>query len=221
MFLRLIKDDIFIRCKYYLIVIFSKLLKKYNVTMYFENKIGIKNINKDILKENNYKKGIIKEVDPMKLFIGFDGMNDNYTLVGTSISESPHFRLMKCIDDNGNIKNTDYYYLSMKGALDERSSVYIGKTRMKKMVDVFYQRKKELKDLKSSPVDVYSIDGKLYIIDGKHRAALACLLNENVTCRITDKRYIVESFRFVLYMKMIKNQKLYKKNINFMNRIIE
>ena len=99
-----VKNELIIRIKYYLLIIFAKICSVFNITIYYENEIGIKNINKKSIRKDRYIVKSSVQINPCDLFIGFDGMKDQYTLVDTPINLSPHFEFMKCLNDNGDKK---------------------------------------------------------------------------------------------------------------------
>jgi hypothetical protein len=195
-------------------------LKKLNITIYFETSKGIKNFNVEVANISKFKTSLIKNVSTDRLYIGFDGLKDEFTLVGTPIRSSPHFQLMKILEKGESIKNTDYYYRITRGILDERKPVYI-ESRIKDRVEKYVVRKNQILLGEIKPIIVYELNEKLYIVDGKHRAALAHMLRKKIDCVKINNEYVIANFSMTLYLKMCKNSKDYNKNISFMESIIK
>lgn len=208
------------RFKHNVILIITKIFIKNNITVYYENKFGIKNINKTVLPVDSYLLRQLNNVDPNTILIGFDGLNDTYTLNGTLLKDSPHYELMQVLNHNKDLKKTDYFYRSAQGTLDERTSVYYnGKKR--KFIRRKFLEQKSLKLESIPPILAYELEGGLYVIDGKHRVANACLFNQKINCLIVSKRYLIDGFWYDLYIKMLSNPHLYKKNILQMEKVYE
>lgn len=215
-----IKMNVYIRIKYYWYLLLTKIFVLINQSIYYENKYGIKNINKKIITNQDFVKKYVDDVDPNKLHINFDGLKDQYTLTGLPINETPHYDLMIALNNNSCIKRSNYYERLGLGILDERNSIFINRKSEKMMVSKFKKSKSEILQRKSSEIFVYELDGKLYIIDGKHRAALASVINKTVNCIVLDKKIVQDGFWFELYKQMRKNPSVFQKNINFMLKII-
>jgi|LSQX01.1.fsa_nt_gb hypothetical protein len=60
------------------------------------------------------------------------------------------------------------------------------------------------------PIVVYELDGKTYIFDGKHRAALCALLGKPVRCLKIDLKDLSEDFLVRVYGKMLEREEMFE-----------
>lgn len=201
---------------YYRII--EKLFNIFNITKIYENKVGIKMINSQLKNQKQY---IINEIklDKEDLYLGFDALKDSYTLCGVAIKDSPHYNFINTIKNGENIKSTDYYIRYSKGVLDGRKKKNIHNKDIKKFYEFYNIRKKEIENEIYKPIQVYKINDKYYIADGKHRAAFCAVMNKKIKCyEITDD-FLKDSTRIWIYNKMCKNKELYSKNIRLFQDI--
>lgn len=153
------------------------------------------------------------------LHLGFDALKDEYSLVGVNIQRSPHYYLMGAIDNDEDIKQTDYCKRYENGTLDSRSAAVISENTLFNLKKIFKDRKKQIIEESYTPVQVYTIEGKYYIADGKHRAALCTYLNKPVKCVDIGTVFLKDSFRQWMYRKMCKNSSKYKKNLSLFKKV--
>jgi len=150
---------------------------KFSAAIYL-NKLGVKAdnqiFNRVYLPQKN-----VTTLSLNKLRLGIDWLKNDYTLIGTKIVNSPHFGLMQAISDNKDTRALEYIYRKEKGTLDFRGGSLVTEKFLEDSVFYFKKRKQELLLDTYDPIKVVNINGKFYIIDGKHRAAMACLLKMN------------------------------------------
>lgn len=204
-----------IYCK--LLVFQRKVAKVLGVTFVYKSRKGIKAVN-PIMQNSEHQ--ILKrmKLQPKDLFLGVDFLKDQYTLCGVNIEQSPHYDFMKALNNGTDISNTDYYKRYSDGTLDSRIPTYINAIIRDIFRKMFKKRKKEIEQDNLEPVTVYELDGKYYIADGKHRAALCALFKKEVPCVVISRDYLIDSYRLWMLKKMKKNEKYYKKNIEIYNK---
>lgn len=201
--------------------VINKICKLLFISFLYENKYGIKSTNQlsKVGVPIIIKCDVIK---PEELFLGFDGLRDEYTLVGENIINSPHFGFIKCIDEGKNVIETDYVRRYKKGCLDGRPAIKVNRKSLKRFKAIFEKRKEEISNNSYDPVRVYYFDNRYYISDGKHRAAFCAYLNKKVKCEIINSDYLNDGYKLWIYRKMLRSRGNYSKNINiFENSVIK
>ena len=154
--------------KYYIFAIFKRMCRYLNIYFYYENKYGLKSISKPANANRDFSKYKRIKVDPINLRMGVDGLTDEYSYCGKQIVESPHYNLIVCCE-NGKIEKSDYMIREQKGCLDSRNFIF---RTYKTHMTHFNNAKTNMLANNTIPIIVYSINNKMYIYDGKHRAAL-------------------------------------------------
>ena len=97
------------RVSYYIYKIKEKIFVKIKKSKTFNNSYGLKNINMSmriVLPETEGRE--IKEIPFDKLFLGYDYLKDEFTLLDIPITESPHFDMMKKLYMGEDISDCDY-----------------------------------------------------------------------------------------------------------------
>lgn len=196
----------------------QKMFRTYGISMLYENEVGIKALNPVMTSEllNGYSDRSIQLLDPKYLKLGIDGLKDNFTLLDILLDRSPHFLLMRQLNEFSKILPTsDYYQRSIKGTLDFRRAK-LPDTGIKK----FKEKKENILNNEYHPIFISNNNGHNYIIDGKHRAALCLLLGKQVkTISICD--FFRDShFRWLIkQMKKSKNSAVFSKHQHFFKQI--
>jgi len=213
--------------KYYFYHFFYIFFKLMRMTKYFENEYGIKCLNKkkfDYNKLEKYKHEIF--LDSSQLYLGFDSLNDTYTLIDSPISQSPHFDLMKTISNiSGNniceVCNSDYYYREICGMLDGRLPLKPGKKILNCHLSKYNEMIKLIENDDYRPVYIYKMNKKNYIFDGKHRAALCSYFGKKVKCiEISNDVFTDDEYTWAVYNCMTKNEKNFSKNIEHLKKLL-
>ena len=200
-------------------LLFQRMIaKKIFFTKLYESKVGIKYVLPicDPFFNSSSDPFFLK---PEELFFDFDALKDEYTLCGVSVVDSPHLGLMKCIEENGDLYNTEYIKRFERGTIDIRIPHHVTSTQLLNFKNKFAVRKKEVESSSYPPVSVYKVGDRYYIADGKHRAAMCALLNLPVKCVLTECGYIEDSFNNWLLQKMKKRPESYQRNISFFENI--
>ena len=205
------------RVSYYIYKIKEKIFVKIKKSKTFNNSYGLKNINMSmriVLPETEGRE--IKEIPFDKLFLGYDYLKDEFTLLDIPITESPHFDMMKKLYMGEDISDCDYIKRWIKGTLDWR----YGFIRPKNY-DFFVQRfnlsKENVERNEIKPVLVYNLNEKYYIYDGKHRAAMCAYNQMTVPCIVIDIEYMFSGIWDEMFKKIL-NKKDYKRHTEFYKR---
>ena len=171
-------------------------------------KVGVKSLNQ-LMKNQEYYIINQKNIEAGELFLGLDGLKDHYTLMDCCLLDSPHYKLMKAIRSENPIKETEYCKRTVQGTLDSRRAIELSDRYLKMMLDKYVARNQEIQLGTYKPVQVYQLENRYYIADGKHRAALCAVLNKEIKCDVISSDYLKDSFRLWMIKKMLK---MYKKN---------
>lgn len=197
--------------KYLLLHRICKLLR---FSFYYENSYGIKEFNKHAFKlKNKYSTEIYMKPD--NILLGFDGLKDSYTLLGTPICHSPHYQLLKLLNENKKIDKCDYVKRENNGTLDGRNKLFVNNHEQK-----FEEMKRKVKDENYNPVLIYMVDNNYYVFDGKHRLAMCSLYGMECKCVCIDLIELIEDIHTRRLYEKMKRKKEYSKNIEFLNKIL-
>jgi len=191
-----------------------RLCKLIGYRHYYENCYGIKGHNKAIFQlQSKYDEVLI---NPEDVYLGFDALKDEYTLLGVKMIDSPHYHLMKTIYSGENINGIDYVEREKKGTLDGRYELV-----PVDHIKLFSESLEKIKNDEYDPAIVYRVDGQIYAFDGKHRLALCLLLHKKCRCicmDLSELRADVNTNKLLCEMEKTKKN-LYTKNIEFIKRI--
>lgn len=191
-----------------------RLCKLIGFHHYYENRYGIKGHNKAKFQlQGKYADFLI---NPEDVYLGFDALKDEYTLLDVKMTDSPHYNLMKTIFQGEDIQGCDYIEREKKGTLDGRYELV-----PTDHVRIFSESLEKIRSDKYNPAIVYRVDGKTYAFDGKHRLALCLLLNKKCKCICMDLSELQKDINTkTLLLEMEKrNKELYSKNIELLKKI--
>ena len=199
---------------YYIYRIEEELLLKLKKTVIFDTACGLKNINMNTRVVPPETEGkAITEISPDELFLGYDYLKDDFTLLDTPVKKSPHYDMMKKLYAGEDISDCDYINRWISGTLDWRR----GFKRPKKF-DFFIQRfnlsKECIEKNEIKPVMVYKLGEKYYMYDGKHRAAMCAYNKIPVPCIVVDTKHMFSGIWEEMFKKIL-NKKGYKKHTEF------
>jgi len=159
------------------------------------------------------------EMNPAQLLLGPDFLKDKYTLLGTSLADSPHYSLVKTIAEGGRIEDTDYFLRFKSATLDWRLWQF-SRCNSSRFIKSFEKSKSEILDDKYAPVIVYRVRDKKYVFDGKHRAAMCLLYGYQVKCIEVDNNVAYRGVFHFLFEMTSKGDK-YLKHQHFLNEAIK
>ena len=194
-------------------LLIEKLYRLTGKSCYFESKYGVKAFNQMIRSEMFEDLDILDQVELIAedLYIGYDGLKDEYSLLDVAIPDSPHRKLMEVLLNSKNISETEYIHRLRKGYLDSRFALCIRSGVFK---TVFDKKKREIETANMSPVKIIVANGKYYVIDGKHIAAICDLLNVKVKCVLINNPFGHK--HYIRSLQIMKRSGNYNKNINFL-----
>ena len=193
---------------YYLYKITEKLFDTLKIETAFKTKCGLKNIhmNKrikpiEIQAENTV---YLKAED---LFLGYDYLKDDFTLLDRPLKESPHYHLMEILyADAGQeaIAQSEYIQRWLSGTLDWRFG-FKDPNEYSFFIQRFHQSKENIAHNRIKPVIIYNLAGRYYIYDGKHRAAMCAYNNLQIPCVIVAAETVFTGVWKTLFDKIKKD----------------
>jgi hypothetical protein len=165
---------------------FAAAPRDVDVSALYHTDVGVKARNQlvssDLLVYPFFRDQETTELDPARLVLGVDGLKDEFTLLGTSVSESPHYALMAALDGGCELDHNPYVVRVQRGALDLRPPRQPNKAFIGRLRERFAENVRALESGLTPVVKVVRLPETTYIADGKHRAALALLRNLPVVC---------------------------------------
>lgn len=198
--------------------IFNKAAKTMGISLLYHTSKGVKYLN-PLMRSMKLCGSEPFVIEPSQLFIGFDALKDQYTLVGVDLLHSPHYGLMEALESGKDPLATDYCKRYQNGTLDTRGPVPLTKTVQDHFAQTFLKRKQEILAGDYEPVQVYRVGEKYYLSDGKHRAALCALLGKPIWCVEISPDYLNDSFRRWMYDAMCRKPEQYQRNINLFRQL--
>lgn len=198
----------------------DKLFRNFSCTGIIKTKVGIKPVNQ-IANSDWFNEIVIKSVTDLEFnqcVLHPDFLKDKYTSIGKNISESPHYDLIRHLDNNSPLDGCDYFKRCHNGTLDFRKKIKISEECLKK----YYQKK--LTAMTSGEVfsvKVFLVYNNTYMIaDGKHFLAMASYHNyPNLRFDIIYNLLFDTYFRWIF--EKIKKDKDFKKHNDFFRRAYE
>lgn len=200
--------------KAFVFSVINRLFKIVGWHTIFINRSGVKCINQSLSSKYLRSLKAIKEIDlnPENLYLGFDGLKDEFTLVDYSIKSSPHFEFIQILNSQKDYRKTDYYKRFMGGELDLRYNQYPALYDFKTL---FESKKRFIEANTILPILISEINKRYYILDGKHTAALSLVMGKRIKCLVIDNPYN-HPFYKSLYDQMKKDESNFLKNITFL-----
>ena len=122
------------------------------------------------------------EVPCRDLLLGFDGLKDQFTLVDRPVDCSPHAEFMRAVAEGHKLDTTEYLARIHTGTLDRSPARHIGTKQLRELCRRYQRAMEAFRTGTSEPVKIARLRERLYIVDGKHRAALAATLSGSVRC---------------------------------------
>lgn len=179
-----------------------------------ETRAGVKSRNQLIKSQflSAFARGAVEQLPAGVLVLSLDALADEFTLLHTPVTSSPHFRLFERFRAGEDITACDYFARLSRGTLDFRGPIPVTPTLLAQTPEFL-----ELKldpAASTGPVLIARIGGRQLIVDGKHRAAALASLGQPVPCLdITAAMY--DSYYRWIYNFMKKRGDRYSRHIRF------
>lgn len=194
-----------------------RICKLCGCTLYFSTKYGVKAYNKNLFVLSKEDSVNIEIVDIAKIRLGFDALKDSYTHLDKSVENSPHYEMVKLLNEGHDITHCRYVEFELRGMLDGRYEL----GPLNRLLENHISANKREVD-NNYPI-VYKIDGLYYIVDGKHRIAKELYKGaKTIQCIVVSPKIIfahIYTKGILDYMKNTKGGDSYIKNITHIDRL--
>jgi hypothetical protein len=200
--------------------VLDRTCQRWSVSILYHQTVGIKCLNQLITSDlfEAYAVRAIPEIAGDELLIGFDGLSDEYTLLNTPISESPHLSLMMALENGESLNASEYVRRTRAGILDFRAAHEAGPLFLETVMDRFQSIRKKVEEGQHKPIKVLRIDRSMYIADGKHRAAICRMLG--IRPMVIDVTPVLfDSFFWWVRRKMLEKPERFRTHLNFFERL--
>lgn len=188
-----------------LLGMFSKVCRIFKKTIVYQSKMGYKELNPVYLQQTAED---CKEINlcAQELYLGIDFLKDTYSLIDVPLRNSPHYHLMESLQDDGEWESTEYVSRMLTGALDERYEILAFYRNKSYFHNCYQKRKAEIGQNQKKLVSVYQLNGRYYLHDGKHRAALCALMGIDVPCKVLSHETVLRDFNTKKIQKVMKSR---------------
>ncbi len=194
----------------------AKVFRLFHITYVYQGRTGLKELN-PCVSNGQYQVIEYKEIPYDQLFLGIDFLNDNNTLIDTPIATSPHFELMRTLSEGNDYMKTEYVERMLRGALDERYVIVSYCLNKSYFRSCYEKHIAEYEEGIDREIVVYQLNGKYYLHDGKHRAAMCALIKKSVRCKVITPESAYNDFNLQKIHKLLSDNK-YQKHIKFFER---
>lgn len=196
------------------------LHKKLFISRVYKTKKGIKYTYPLIALRDAFKLDKPEFIlNPEDMLLDMDFLRDEYTLCNCPITDSPHYELMRTLSQGGDIAKTSYIRRFRTGTLDWRNPMIVSSKDIHHFEQTYSKRCQEIQSDTYLPIQVYNYNGRYYILDGKHRAALCALMGRQVRCIEVSHDFLYDSFNAWMFEKMKTEPNSFKKNIEFIEGV--
>lgn len=195
----------------------GRICRRFDFSGLYFGKYGIKSYNQLVTSNHLslFATGKPVNLPISELHIGFDGINDTRTLLGTPIAKSPHFQLVQAMENDEPLDSCEYFKRAVQGTLDFRPAQKIRNTQIQGAKKKFLESKTLIETHQNFLVKTFTIAGRHYIADGKHRVATYQLLGiTQVPCQDMTPA-IYDSFYNWVYRKMKRRPDEFRKHIRW------
>lgn len=209
--------------RYFFLYLWGKLNKLLGRSRYYETKYGVKMLNRPRAKRSAAPPAEPFLCSVSELYLGVDGLCDEYTHCGKPVAGSPHAGLIRTVMDGGPIAKSEYVRLERRGALDGRDAFWRPASFHEKIT------RARIDELQKSgtaepgeAINLYAVRGKYYIADGKHRAALYAVSGiDRVPVRVQPLSAETLAYMRGMLTMMEKSGKQYEVNEALLRAILE
>jgi hypothetical protein len=196
------------------------LFRRLYISGLYENRVGIKSYNQlvssELFASKTHSQKLQISID--ELCLPFDGLNDQFTLLGTTLKGSPHYGLVQSIRNGDDIRSCEYVCRRRRGTLDFLPSMSMNSKHLYNLKRSYVDKVTLVEEKKYNPIKVAFVSGKYYILDGKHTAATCYLLGVTPTC-IDVSSAVLDSFFWWVCRKMEKSKRNYNTHLEWFQNI--
>jgi len=187
-----------------------------NVSVCYETEVGMKFHNQTISSDlfTHFITGPVRLVPARELYSGFDALRDAHTLIDTDIASLPHVDFVARIRKGEDLESSAYVARLVRGTLDFRPA---GPVRRGLLDELRADLRAQLERVEAGefePVRTVEVGGRLYLMDGRHRAAMCALLGREIPT-VDVNRVYYDSFFWWVHAKMKQRPELYRRHLAY------
>lgn len=194
----------------------GKFCTRFDVSMLYETRVGIKCSN-SLMSSDRFECFASRDVQLVEagdLQLGFDGLRDEFSLLGVALPDSPHVDLMRRMQENTEVSESDYFRRLRLGTLDFRPARPVREKNMASRRKRFIEVRSGIEAGEDEPIKVFRVAGAYFIADGKHRAAVCALLGRIVRCRDVTLA-LHDSFYGWVFRRMKKTPDRFQRHLHW------
>lgn len=165
-----------------------------------------------------HRAGTVTDVPGERLRLGFDSLNDAFTLLDRPLASSPHYRLMEALVDARDLRATEYVRRLTDGTLTGDLPVTFDERHVRERFQV---RDREIREGIPQWVWTITIGDSLYLVDGKHRAALSLLRGRPVHCVDMTPIIFDSSWRYRHYVLPSRHPDRFRTHLDLLGPVYE
>ena len=194
----------------------SGLLRRFGLSRVYRSSVGIKCQNQLLDSDlfTYFERGTVEHIHSDRLHIGFDALVDNLTLLGTPIADSPHVDLVERLEKGQDSGDCEYVQRVRRGTLDFRSRHAGNAAFLLSLSEACQKSRTAISINESRPIQVFNVEGKHYIANGKHRAALCVVMGIEPLC-VDVSLALFDSFYWWVYQAMNRQASGFRRHLEW------
>jgi hypothetical protein len=198
----------------------ERFCERAGISVTFLTRVGFKTLNRLHVHRvlSAFETGTERGVAPESLLLGFDSLTDRYTLLGRSLSSSPHLALITALARGASLRDTDYARRLQAGTLSHGLPVTFDEAQVRRQ---FAERDREIATGIVQRVRTVVVGGSRYILDGKHRAAHALVCGAPVECADCTPILFESVFRYVYYVRPSRRPERFARHLEILGPVYD
>lgn len=153
------------------------------------------------------------------LLCPIDGLTDDLTLLGTPVVQSPTYAFLHALEYGEPFFDTAYIRRYVLGTLDQRWPRNVRYLHPPEFWSIYAKRRAQVLAGTYAPVRVFCVQGRYYVLNGKHRAALCALLGQDVRCDVLDTGEVYAESLHKAHKRLLQRPAVFQKTIRFFDEI--
>jgi hypothetical protein len=214
------RDSLVVRGRFRARDAVDRLAQRAGVAAVYHTPVGVKQTNQ-LFKGamiDPYATGEPVAAHPGTLRLGFDALRDQHTLLESTIAESPHLALVRSLLVPDGDPAPTYVERVWRGTLDWRPPQRVSRALVAYIGRMFAARLEAVDRGEPILVRVAWIAGEAYIVDGRHRAAVAFERGREVVCEDVSRVYGDSYFRWISAV-VARRPAVHQTHLRFWDRV--
>jgi hypothetical protein len=198
----------------------DRLAYRAGVAALYHTRVGVKQTNQ-LFKSamiDAYVTGDRVAVEPAGLRLGVDALRDDFTMLEATVAASPHLALVRSLSAPGHEPASAYLERVRHGTLDWRPPRRVSPALVEGLRRGVTARLEEMERGDPFVVRVAWIDDEPYIVDGRHRAAVAAMCGCAVLCEDVLGVYGDSYFQWISAVAA-RRSRVHRTHLHFWSRV--